>query len=163
MDHLIETTENRQLNLRSIGTAVIYTDNQAALKTLRRVDTPVNQDCVKHILNAVERLATRRVRVQLRWVPGHHGVKGNELADKTAREIAEHGARETAPIRYFSAVYNQLQRQAHERWTSRLEQGVKGEHLRQLTPTQSKAVRKLHARSHKDRKRTPDSATHRQD
>jgi len=42
-------------------------------------------------------------------------VEGNELADKTAREIAEHGTRETAPIRYLSAVYNQLRKQAHER------------------------------------------------
>ena len=84
--------------VRPIETAAIYTDNQAALKTLRRADTPANQDCVRHILNAVERLATRRVQVQLRWVPDHRGVKGNKLADKTAREIAEHGARETAPI-----------------------------------------------------------------
>jgi hypothetical protein len=72
-------------------------------------------------------------------------VKGNELADKTARGIAGHGAHETAPIRYLSAVYNQPQRQAHERWTSKWEQEVKGEHFRQLIPTQSKAVRKLHA------------------
>jgi ribonuclease HI len=145
MDHLIETTENQQRDTGSMATAVIYSDNQAALKTLRRADTPANQECVKHILKAVERLATRRIQVHLRWVPGHRGVKGNELADKTARGIAEHGTLETAPIRYLSALYNQLQKQAQERWTSRWEQGVKGEHLRQLTPTQSKAVRKLHA------------------
>jgi ribonuclease HI len=145
MDHLIEMTENQQRDTESIATAVIYTDNQAALKTLRRADTPANQDCVKHILNASERLATRQVQVHLRWIPGHHGVKGNELADERARGIAEHGARETAPIRYLSAMYNQLRKQAQKRWTTRWEQGVKGEHLRQLTPTRSKAVRKLHA------------------
>ena len=84
--------------------------NQAALKTLRRVDTPANQECIKRILNAIKRLAARQVQVQLRWVPGHRGVEGNELA--------EHGTRETAPIRYLSAVNNQLQKQVHERWTS---------------------------------------------
>ena len=145
MDHLIEITENRQRDLSLTGTAVIYTDNQAALKTLRRADTPANQECVKHIISAVEKLATRQVYIRLKWIPGHRGVQGNELADKKARKIAEHSTREIAPIRYLSAVNNQLQRQAHERWKTRWEQGVKGEHLRQLTPTPSKAVRKLHA------------------
>lgn len=84
--------------------------NQAALKTIRRADTPANQERIKHILDAIERLATRRVLVQLRWLPGHRGVEGNELADKTAREITEQGTRETTPIRYLSAVNNQQSR-----------------------------------------------------
>jgi ribonuclease HI len=54
--------------------------------------------------------AARQVQVQLRWVPGHRGVEGNELA--------EHGTRETAPIRYLSAVNDHLQKQMHERWAS---------------------------------------------
>jgi len=45
----------------------------------------------------------------------------------------------------YTANSKNVQKQAQERWTSRWEQGVKGEHLRQLTPTRSKAVRKLHA------------------
>src|SRR5437763_16915249 len=52
---------------------------------------------------------------------------------------------EMAPIRYLSVVYNQLQRQAHERWTSRREQGVKGEYLRWLTPTPVEGGSQAHA------------------
>jgi hypothetical protein len=59
--------------------------------------------------------------------------------------MAVHGTRQAAPIRYLSAVISQFRKQAHEKWTSRWEQGTKGEHLRQLTPTRSTAIRKLHA------------------
>jgi hypothetical protein len=57
-------------------------DSQAALKALRAVRTtsPLVYQCQK-ALNDVSALHS----VRLYWVPGHAGVKGNEIADGLAR------------------------------------------------------------------------------
>jgi ribonuclease HI len=60
----------------------ICSDSQAALKALRAVKTtsPLVQQCQR----ALNDISTRHA-VGLYWVPGHAGVRGNEIADEIAR------------------------------------------------------------------------------
>jgi hypothetical protein len=60
----------------------ICSDSQAALKTLQaaRTPSPLIQQCQR----ALNDICTQQV-VGLYWVPGHDGVRGNEIADELAR------------------------------------------------------------------------------
>jgi len=60
----------------------ICSDSQAALKVLQAIRTtsPLVQQCQK----ALNDISTRHT-VGLYWVPGHTGVRGNEIADELAR------------------------------------------------------------------------------
>jgi hypothetical protein len=60
----------------------ICSDSQAALKALKAVGTtsPLVQQCQR----AMNDISARHA-VGLFWVPGHAGVRGNEIADELAR------------------------------------------------------------------------------
>jgi len=60
----------------------ICLDSQAVLKTLRGARTTSN--LVKETILALSVLQS----VRLLWVPGHHGVEGNKIADMLAKQAA---------------------------------------------------------------------------
>jgi len=60
----------------------IWSDRQVALKALQAVRTsPLAQQCQK----ALNDISTRHA-VGLYWVPGHAGVRSNEIAYELARD-----------------------------------------------------------------------------
>ncbi|GJF00464.1 RNA-directed DNA polymerase from mobile element jockey [Phanerochaete sordida] len=74
-----------------VSKASIALDNKAAVIALRsRRSTPGH-----HLLDAVHELEqavkTRHpgIKITIRWVPGHLGVDGNELADEEAKKAAQ--------------------------------------------------------------------------
>lgn len=68
---------------------VIFVDRQAALKALRRPRMPSGQVYLAGCLGLIQRLAGRCVRIELRWIPAHQGVIGNEIVDQHAKEAAQ--------------------------------------------------------------------------
>ena len=70
----------------NIGTTSIinlFSDSQASLLAL--TSTNISSRLVLDIADQLNTLGTSH-KVELRWVPGHEGVYGNELADELARE-----------------------------------------------------------------------------
>jgi hypothetical protein len=72
-----------QTHIRSEKYISICSDSRAALKALKAVRTtsPLVYQCQK----ALNDISARHV-VGLFWVPGHAGVRGNEIADGLARD-----------------------------------------------------------------------------
>jgi hypothetical protein len=72
-----------QSHIRSAKYISICSDSQAALKALQAVRTtsPLVYQCQE----ALNDISARHV-VGLFWVPGHAGVRGNEIADGLARD-----------------------------------------------------------------------------
>ncbi|KAG7007778.1 ribonuclease H1 [Physcia stellaris] len=68
------------------------------LAALRSI--PYGEELVGPGLLAAEELSTLNIAVELRYVPGHTGILGNERADRAARRGAEHsvGARKAGKL-----------------------------------------------------------------
>jgi ribonuclease HI len=66
-------------------TAVIYTDNQAAIRALAKGDPVKDQAIIRNILIAGETLAKRQFPLLLKWIPGHAKINGNEKTDQKAK------------------------------------------------------------------------------
>ena len=64
--------------------AYIFVDSQAALQKIGGFSDIAHQ--ARHLL---AKLAGHNVTVNLRWVPGHVGITGNELADQLAKKGLE--------------------------------------------------------------------------
>jgi ribonuclease HI len=66
----------------------IYTDNQATIHALQDPGVPSGQYILQRIITKVDCLRSMGWHLCLRWLPGHEGAKGNELADTAAKEAA---------------------------------------------------------------------------
>jgi hypothetical protein len=143
---LLEGTPNEATHPAHPRTAVIYSDNQAALRTLAKGDPLKNQALICNILEAANTLEERGITLLLRWIPGHARINGNEIADSRAKQAAALiGPMGPPPIRYLSAVYGLLRQRTTAEWKRRWAQGSKGGHVRQLNAEPSRAIRTLHA------------------
>ncbi len=88
---------------RRPSSVCIYSDCSDALKYSQRLGPslaglgrfPYGEELVGPGLHAAEELSSLKIAVELRYVPGHSGVRGNVKADCAARRGAEHsvGAR----------------------------------------------------------------------
>ena len=73
------------INSQEESSVAICSDSQAVLKTPRGIKTTSN--LVKETILALKALSILH-SVRLLWVPGHHGVEGNEIADMLATQAA---------------------------------------------------------------------------
>jgi ribonuclease HI len=63
----------------------IYSDNQAFIKAAVKPSATPGQYLVREFAKEVNH---SEARINLRWIPGHVGVRGNEAVDKLAKEAA---------------------------------------------------------------------------
>jgi ribonuclease HI len=69
---------------------IIYSDNQASLKRLSTISNQPGQACqARAIQSTKDALAKGAKSIQLKWVPGHMDILGNELADKLAKQATK--------------------------------------------------------------------------
>jgi ribonuclease HI len=64
----------------------IYTDCQSVLDVLARPRQQSNQALVDEILEGIRVMESHGRRLAFHWVPAHSGVRGNEAANRLARE-----------------------------------------------------------------------------
>ena len=99
---------------------VIFADNQAALKALRRPRMPSGQVYLEGCLDLIRRLAGRGSWTELRWIPAHQEVIGNEIVDQHAKEAAREPERPQNPhsrhIRLAAAARRQIRSEAKVEW-----------------------------------------------
>jgi ribonuclease HI len=75
----------------------IFTDAQAALKRIRNDDPGPGQWLARRILRTERQLRQAGWTTEFRWIPGHKGIEGNEVADQWAKEGAGASGAEHLP------------------------------------------------------------------
>lgn len=98
--------ENKIIN----NTITICIDSQAAIKALS--SNKFNSKIVLQCYEALQTISASN-RIQLKWVPGHSDIEGNEEADKLAKAGAtnENVAKEHTylPLQYYISKYKTKQ------------------------------------------------------
>lgn len=69
-----------------ITTATIHTDNQAAIRKVQSSNNKTAQSLIRNIVIMIDGLGAAGVEIDLRWVPAHVGIPGNEKAVMEAKK-----------------------------------------------------------------------------
>ena len=66
---------------------IIYTDNQAAIRTVSNGEAKSAQYIAERVIQAIDTLRhLYHQEIEIHWIPAHKGVRGNERADRAAKE-----------------------------------------------------------------------------
>ncbi|KAJ5111866.1 zinc knuckle domain protein [Penicillium alfredii] len=121
---------------------VIFADSQAALKALRRPRMPSGQVYLIGCLDLIRRLAERGIKTELRWIPAHQGVLGNEIVDQHAKEAAQAPDDPQNPlnryIRLAAATKRRFRQEAKIEWERAWASEKTGRPTRRLIETPNK-------------------------
>lgn len=86
---LVRAVEICALDAREGTSFRIFTDSQAAMYRLRCDRPGLGQSLARRAIRIAKLgIYERGADVRIMWVPGHHGIPGNELADRCAGDEA---------------------------------------------------------------------------
>ncbi|KAI3545670.1 zinc knuckle [Colletotrichum abscissum] len=131
----------------------IHTDNQAAIRSSANPKGKSGAYLLKAIAEKTQALREQGLEVELRWVPAHIGIQGNEAADIAAKEATgwrpdgQTGPRADKPRALFklrSTVKTWSHKETHHVWQTNWETETRGRTSFRLTPKPTKKVLGLH-------------------
>ena len=87
----IENIYNSVINRGNITTKLhVFSDSQSAIGILSLGwEATSHKTTVKQVKHSIFKLKQSGVDLEISWTPGHADIRGNELADKLAKEAAE--------------------------------------------------------------------------
>ena len=129
---------NRQRE-NSIKKAHIFSDSQGAVGELTLGwEASAQKSTVKEVKSEKERLEKSGVSVELSWTPGHADIKGNEQADRLAKEAAKEAKeKEKFPVPSVISlgdVKEAAKKSGFVKWQEMWDNSEKGRHLFQFRP-----------------------------
>lgn len=132
----------------------IFTDNQAAIRSLARPEGQSGAYIVKQIMRQITELNANGAVVDVRWIPAHEGIDGNEAADQAAKEATgwrgegEEGPRADPPSELYplrTSLKTWGWKTVNRHWQANWKTETKGKTTRRHTPKPTKKVLQLHS------------------
>ncbi|KOC17506.1 putative reverse transcriptase [Aspergillus flavus AF70] len=120
--------------------ATVFVDSQAAIQAVRNPQRPSGQYILGEIYYIVRRYNMWN-RIQIRWIPAHIGVLGNEAADEAAREGTQ---KVGGTICLAAAAKRQIRRRIKDRWTREWKAEKTGRTTHKLVEIPNKRVLDLY-------------------
>ena len=132
---------------------LIYTDNQAAIRSSAKPKCKPGAYLLKKIALQTEHLQAQGLTIEIRWVPAHIGIAGNEKADRAAKEAT--GWREKGPAgpragepaelhNLRSTLKTWAHKEANKDWARQWASEKRGRTTFRYTPKPTKSILQLH-------------------
>ena len=145
--------------LTSPHRCAIFTDNQAAIRSMSNPKGPAGQDILSEAVLLLDRIRTLGWDISLHWIPAHAGISGNEEADRAAKEAIISAqdpeadplsVRDSATPKVTVATSKQQVRQAlNKEWEDAWNKHKHGRDLYKLGVRPGKGILTLHNRLHR--------------
>ncbi|RAO74375.1 uncharacterized protein BHQ10_010387 [Talaromyces amestolkiae] len=132
---------------RDIKAPVIFSDSQAALRTLTNPRMASGQLYIRECLRLLRECMDVGINATLRWIPGHENVPGNEMADRAAKKAAIQGVRrEVVPgdvstggwIMLGAAAKRRIQQSTKDAWEKAWDKQKSGKPTKNLVTRPSR-------------------------
>ncbi|KAI9034763.1 ribonuclease H family protein [Aspergillus affinis] len=130
----------------------VFSDSQAAIQAVRNPGRPSGQYALWAIYERIRTLRSEGLEdAELRWIPAHIGVEGNERADKAAKEAAIKGVklssvklRDRPIVRLAAAAKRDVRQRLRTEWTEQWKRQKIGRPTRRLLPKPDKKNLRLY-------------------
>ena len=82
------------MNETNVNSVIIYTDNRAAIIASTLTKPSLGHYIIDTFHNTISTIKKKNpcMSIQLKWVPTHRGIEGNEAADQAAKKATTHGS-----------------------------------------------------------------------
>uniref|UniRef100_A0A8C2Q875 Reverse transcriptase n=1 Tax=Cyprinus carpio TaxID=7962 RepID=A0A8C2Q875_CYPCA len=111
---------------------LVCSDSSSVLASIRSFYSKSRQDILYEVLQSVTRIFNQGRQIQFVWVPGHVGIRGNELADKLAKTALSKGNIEMQVSISKAEVKSVIWKTVNQMWQERWDREGKGRQLYQI-------------------------------
>lgn len=114
---------------RKIKNAVICSDSYSAIVSIYNQKSESRPDLIMEILQNLFELKQIKIEVQFMWVPAHVGIKGNEEADKLAKQVVDEDRVEIELSHSLKEIKSVIKEEMIKKWQQYWDNESKGRHL----------------------------------
>ena len=132
----------------------VFSDNQAGIRAMTNPGRPSGQHILISAIRALDELRSQGWEIQIKWIPAHIGVQGNEAADRVAKQAAclhvnpgtrpRRPATTTIPKTLIATTKTVIRRSMMHEWEKMWLNEKHGRELAKLGAKPNKRTLKLH-------------------
>ena len=115
----------------------IFSDSQCAIGHLTLGwEAKSHKTTIQEVKSDIQKLEESGVNVEISWTPGHSDIKGNEYADKLAKEAAEEAKEKTdlPPVLTMGDIKTAVRDSGRKKWQDMWDKSEKGRNLFNYRP-----------------------------
>ena len=115
----------------------VFSDSQCAIGHLTLGwEAKSHKATIQEVKSDIQKLEESGVNVEISWTPGHSDIKGNEYADKLAKEAAEEAKEKTdiPPVLTMGDIKTAVRDSGRKKWQDMWDKSEKGRNLFNYRP-----------------------------
>ena len=100
---------------------------------------------IQEVNSDIQKLEESGVNVEISWIPGHSDIKGNEYADKLAKEAAGEAKEKTdlPPVLTMGDIKTAVRDSGRKKWKDMWDKSEKGRNLFNYRPKVDNKVKQI--------------------